>query len=178
MAGLYPIMMFALPAIALAIIHEAREDLKPKVRATFLTAAFACFFNRCDGADRVRLFIRGAVSFYCACHSLRFCDVDCICSGHPPRVLLRGRRDRLFNQPAPGEKRLAPHPDRSGIRNGLLRLVSLGDTPIPHPYTRPRGRLAAGRVGRDIPYRSPLILQALGERTTSRTLKPALPAFV
>jgi glucose-specific phosphotransferase system IIA component len=45
MAGLYPTMMFALPAIAFAIIHEAREDLKPKISATFITAAMACFFT-------------------------------------------------------------------------------------------------------------------------------------
>jgi PTS system D-glucosamine-specific IIC component len=45
MAGLYPIMMFALPAVAFAIIHEAREDLKPKVRATFLTAALTSFLT-------------------------------------------------------------------------------------------------------------------------------------
>ncbi len=43
MAGLFPIMMFALPGIALAIIHEAREDLKPKIKKTFLTAALVCF---------------------------------------------------------------------------------------------------------------------------------------
>ncbi|MFS0839467.1 glucose PTS transporter subunit IIA [Paenibacillus sp. 1P03SA] len=45
MAGLYPIMMFALPAIAFAIIHEAREDLKPHVRVTFLTAALTSFLT-------------------------------------------------------------------------------------------------------------------------------------
>jgi PTS system D-glucosamine-specific IIC component len=45
MAGLYPIMMFALPAVAFAIIHEAREDLKPKVKATFLTAALTSFLT-------------------------------------------------------------------------------------------------------------------------------------
>lgn len=45
MAGLYPIMMYALPAIALAIIHEAREDLQPKVKVTFITALLACFFT-------------------------------------------------------------------------------------------------------------------------------------
>ena len=45
MAGLYPIMMFALPAIAMAIIREAREDLQPKVKATFMTAALACFLT-------------------------------------------------------------------------------------------------------------------------------------
>ena len=45
MAGLYPTMMFALPAIAFAIIHEAREDLKPNIRKTFLTAALASFLT-------------------------------------------------------------------------------------------------------------------------------------
>ncbi|MET3210859.1 UNVERIFIED_CONTAM: glucose-specific phosphotransferase system IIA component [Paenibacillus sp. PvR008] len=45
MSGLFPIMMFAIPAIALAIIQEAREDLKPKVQKTFLTAALVCFFT-------------------------------------------------------------------------------------------------------------------------------------
>ncbi|MBO7744964.1 PTS transporter subunit EIIC [Paenibacillus sp. MWE-103] len=45
MAGLYPTMMFALPAIAFAIIHEAREDLKPKIRRTFLTAALSSFLT-------------------------------------------------------------------------------------------------------------------------------------
>ncbi|WP_238322716.1 PTS transporter subunit EIIC, partial [Gorillibacterium massiliense] len=45
MAGLYPIMMFALPASALAIIQEAREDLKPKIKKTFLIAALACFLT-------------------------------------------------------------------------------------------------------------------------------------
>ncbi|WP_341282309.1 glucose PTS transporter subunit IIA [Paenibacillus sp. FSL H8-0537] len=45
MAGMYPTMMFALPAIALAIIHEAREDLKPKIRKTFMYAALASFLT-------------------------------------------------------------------------------------------------------------------------------------
>ncbi|XEC96935.1 glucose PTS transporter subunit IIA [Paenibacillus tarimensis] len=45
MAGLYPTMMFALPAIAFAIIQEAREDLKPKIRKTFMSAALASFLT-------------------------------------------------------------------------------------------------------------------------------------
>lgn len=45
MAGLFPIMMFALPAIAFAIIQEAREDLKPKIRKTFVRAAAVCFLT-------------------------------------------------------------------------------------------------------------------------------------
>lgn len=45
MAGLFPIMMFALPAIAFAIIQEAREDLKPKVKKTFMRSALVCFLT-------------------------------------------------------------------------------------------------------------------------------------
>lgn len=45
MSGLYIVMMFALPAIAFAIIHEAREDLKPRVKSIFLTAAMASFLT-------------------------------------------------------------------------------------------------------------------------------------
>ncbi|WP_028545028.1 glucose PTS transporter subunit IIA [Paenibacillus taiwanensis] len=45
MAGLFPIMMFALPAVAMAIIHESREDLRPKVYKTFLSAAFLSMFT-------------------------------------------------------------------------------------------------------------------------------------
>jgi PTS system D-glucosamine-specific IIC component len=45
MAGLYPTMMFALPAIAYAIIHEAREDLQPKIRRQFRTAALTSFLT-------------------------------------------------------------------------------------------------------------------------------------
>ncbi|WEK52891.1 MAG: glucose PTS transporter subunit IIA [Candidatus Cohnella colombiensis] len=45
MAGLYPTMMFALPAIAFAIIHEAREDLKPKTSKQFRVAALSSFLT-------------------------------------------------------------------------------------------------------------------------------------
>ncbi|MBB6730257.1 glucose PTS transporter subunit IIA [Cohnella zeiphila] len=45
MAGLYPIIMFALPAIAFAIIHEAREDLKPKIGKQFRVAALTAFLT-------------------------------------------------------------------------------------------------------------------------------------
>ena len=50
MAGLFPIMMFALPAIAFAIIQEAREDLKPKVKKR-LCGPRSSVFDRGIGAD-------------------------------------------------------------------------------------------------------------------------------
>ena len=45
MAGLYPIMMFALPAIAFAIAAEAREDLQPTTRRQFRAAALTSFMT-------------------------------------------------------------------------------------------------------------------------------------
>ncbi|MDB4866042.1 MAG: glucose transporter subunit [Cohnella sp.] len=45
MAGLYPTIMFALPAVAFAIIHEAREDLKPKISKQLRIAALGSFLT-------------------------------------------------------------------------------------------------------------------------------------
>src|SRR5690606_28144216 len=45
MAGLYPIMMFALPAIAFAIAAEAREDMQPTTRRQFRAAALTSFMT-------------------------------------------------------------------------------------------------------------------------------------
>lgn len=44
-AGFFPIMMFGLPAGALAIYHQAREDQKARVGAILLAGAFASFFT-------------------------------------------------------------------------------------------------------------------------------------
>lgn len=44
MTGRFPIMMFGLPAIALAIIKEAKPENKKRVRGFMLSAAFTSFF--------------------------------------------------------------------------------------------------------------------------------------
>jgi glucose-specific phosphotransferase system IIA component len=41
MAGMYPLMMFAVPAIALAMIHEARKEARAHISKIFITAALA-----------------------------------------------------------------------------------------------------------------------------------------
>jgi glucose-specific phosphotransferase system IIA component len=43
MTGMYPITLFGLPAIAIAIIQESRSQFKLKVKTIFLTAALTCF---------------------------------------------------------------------------------------------------------------------------------------
>ncbi|GBF72586.1 hypothetical protein PA598K_00845 [Paenibacillus sp. 598K] len=45
MAGFFPIMMFGLPAIALAIVHSARRNRRKLVSAIFLSAAVASFLT-------------------------------------------------------------------------------------------------------------------------------------
>ena len=45
MAGFFPIMMFGLPAAALAMYHEALPSQKAKVGGIFLAAGIACFFT-------------------------------------------------------------------------------------------------------------------------------------
>ncbi len=44
-AGFFPIMMFGLPAGALAIIHNAKPENKESVKAIMLAGAFASFFT-------------------------------------------------------------------------------------------------------------------------------------
>lgn len=45
MTGKYPLMMFGLPAAALAMYHEAREDKKKLVAGIFFSAALASFLT-------------------------------------------------------------------------------------------------------------------------------------
>jgi PTS system D-glucosamine-specific IIC component len=45
MAGLYPMMMFALPAVAFAIIQEARKEERPRIRKSYLSAALTSFIT-------------------------------------------------------------------------------------------------------------------------------------
>ncbi|WP_020620890.1 PTS transporter subunit EIIC [Paenibacillus daejeonensis] len=45
MAGFFPIMMFALPAMALAIVHSAKRHRRKLISAIFLSAALASFLT-------------------------------------------------------------------------------------------------------------------------------------
>lgn len=45
MAGMYPLMMFAVPAIALAMIHEARKEARAHIGKIFLTAGLAALLT-------------------------------------------------------------------------------------------------------------------------------------
>ena len=59
MTGFFPIMMFALPAAALAIWHEAKPEHKKAVGGIMLSAALTLVPHRRDRAAGVRVHVRG-----------------------------------------------------------------------------------------------------------------------
>ncbi len=162
MAGLYPIMMFALPAIALAIIQEAREDLKPKVKATFLTAALACFLTGVtEPIEFAFLFVAPYLFIVHAVLSGLSMWIAYALNIHHGFSFSAGAIDFLINEHlSTNGWRLIP----IGIAYGLLYYFlfrwAIRRFQIPTPG-REEGSHLEEWAG-DIPYRAPLILQALG----------------
>lgn len=162
MAGLYPIMMFALPAIAFAIIDEAREDLQPKVKATFLTAALACFLTGVsEPIEFAFLFVApylflvhallSGISMWVAYHL----DI------HHGFSYSAGAIDFTINSHlAQNHILLIPLGLVYGLAYYFLFRWAIHRFQIPTPG-REDGSPLDDWAG-DIPYRSPLILQALG----------------
>ncbi|MCL6458658.1 MAG: glucose PTS transporter subunit IIA [Gorillibacterium sp.] len=171
MAGLYPIMMFALPAIAFAIIHEAREDLKPKVRKTFLTAALACFLTGVsEPIEFAFLFVSPYLFVIHAVLSGIAMAITYALGIHHGFSYSAGLIDFVINY----------HLSQRGwmlIPIGLLygffyyRLFSwaIRRFRIPTPG-REEGSQLEEWAG-DIPYRSPLILDALGGKNNIKTIE-------
>ncbi|MCZ8520252.1 MULTISPECIES: glucose PTS transporter subunit IIA [Paenibacillus] len=174
MAGLYPIMMFALPAIALAIIHEAREDLKPKIRATFLTAAFACFLTGVTEPIEFAflfvapyLFVGHAILSGLAMWIAYALDI------HHGFSYSAGAIDFLINlHLSKNGLLLIP----IGIAYGLVYYVlfrwAIRRFRLPTPG-REEGSQLEEWAG-DIPYRSPLILQALGGKENIKNIESCI----
>ncbi|TDF96552.1 glucose PTS transporter subunit IIA [Paenibacillus piri] len=174
MAGLYPIMMFALPAIALAIIHEAREDLKPKIRATFLTAALASFLTGVTEPIEFAflfvapyLFIGHAILSGLSMWIAYYLDI------HHGFSYSAGAIDFIINY----------HLSRNGwmllpigLGYGLLYYFlfrwAIRTFRIPTPG-REEGSPLEEWAG-DIPYRSPLILQALGGKENIKNIEACI----
>lgn len=162
MAGLYPITMFAIPAIAIAIIQEAREDLKPKIRITFLTAALASLLTGVsEPIEFAFLFVAPYLFVLHALLTGLSMWIAYVLNIHHGFAYSSGLIDYVINE------HLAT--------NGLL-LIPIGliyffvyyflfrfairRFKIPTPG-REEGSVLEDLAG-DIPYRSPLILQALG----------------
>jgi PTS system D-glucosamine-specific IIC component len=162
MAGLYPTMMFALPAIAFAIIHEAREDLKPKVRATFLTAALSSFLTGVtEPIEFAFLFVAPYLFVIHAILSGVSMWITYALDIHHGFAFSAGAIDFLLNNHlATNGWLLLPIGLAYGAGYYLLFRWAIRRFQIPTPG-REEGSALDDWAG-DIPYRAPLILQALG----------------
>jgi len=174
MAGLYPIMMFALPAIAFAIIHEAREDLKPKIRTLFLTAALSSFLTGVsEPIEFAFLFVAPYLFIVHALLSGLAMWIAYIFNIHAGFSYSAGMIDFIVNE------HLAKHGlwlIPIGIVYGLVYYFlfrwAIVRFRIPTPG-REEGSILEEWAG-DIPYRSPLILQALGGKNNIKTIEACI----
>ncbi|WP_274361585.1 glucose PTS transporter subunit IIA [Paenibacillus thermotolerans] len=162
MAGLYPIMMFALPAIAFAIIHEAREDLKPAVRATFLTAALSSFLTGVtEPIEFAFLFVAPYLFVVHAVLSGLSMWITYLLDIHHGFSFSAGAIDYIINfHLAKNGWMLIPIGLVYGFGYYFLFRWAIRKFQIPTPG-REEGSALDEWAG-DIPYRAPLILQALG----------------
>ncbi|WP_426447319.1 glucose PTS transporter subunit IIA [Paenibacillus sp. S-38] len=174
MAGLYPIMMFALPAIALAIIQEAREDLKPKIRTTFLTAAFACFLTGVtEPIEFAFLFVAPYLFVVHALLSGLAMWIAYALDIHHGFSYSAGAIDYLINlHLSKNGLLLLPIGMAYGlVYYGLFRWA-IRRFRLPTPG-REEGSQLEEWAG-DIPYRSPLILQALGGKENIKNIEACI----
>jgi glucose-specific phosphotransferase system IIA component len=173
MAGLYPIMMFALPAIAFAIIHEAREDLKPKVKATFLTAALASFLTGVtEPIEFAFLFVAPYLFFVHSILSGMAMWITYELDIHHGFSFSAGAIDFLINiYLARNEWLLIPIGLIYGlVYYGLFRwAIRRFQIPTPGREDGPLDELSG-----DIPHRAPLILEALGGKENIKKLEACI----
>lgn len=174
MAGLYPIMMFALPAIAIAIIQESREDLKPKIRATFLTAAFACFLTGVtEPIEFAFLFVAPYLFFIHALLSGLSMWIAYVLDIHHGFSYSAGAIDFLINlHLSKNGMLLIPIGIAYGVLYYVLFRFAIRRFRIPTPG-REEGSQLEEWAG-DIPYRSPLILQALGGKENIKNIEACI----
>jgi len=162
MAGLYPTMMFALPAIAFAIIQEAREDLKPKIRRTFLSAALASFLTGVtEPIEFAFLFVAPYLYVFHALLSGLIMWLTYELEIRHGFSFSAGAIDFLINEHlAANGLLLLPIGAATGIVYYMLFRWAIRRFRIPTPG-REEGSQLDEWAG-DIPYRAPLILQAIG----------------
>ncbi|WP_159887634.1 glucose PTS transporter subunit IIA [Paenibacillus puerhi] len=174
MAGLYPIMLFALPAIALAIIQEAREDLKPKIRKTFLTAAFACFLTGVtEPIEFAFLFVAPYLFMVHALLSGISMWIAYKLEIHHGFSYSAGAIDYLINlHLSTNGLLLIPIGLAYGVFYYVLFRWAIRTFRLPTPG-REEGSQLEEWAG-DIPYRSPLILEALGGKNNLKSLEACI----
>jgi glucose-specific phosphotransferase system IIA component len=174
MAGLYPIMMFALPAIAIAIIHEAREDLKPKVRTTFMTAALASLLTGVtEPIEFAFLFVAPYLFIVHAILSGLSMWIAYALDIHHGFSYSAGAIDFLINfHLSHNGWMLIPIGLAYGFVYYFLFRWAIRKFQIPTPG-REEGSQLEEWAG-DIPRRSPLILQALGGKNNIKSIEACI----
>lgn len=174
MAGLYPIVMFALPAVAVAIIQESREDLKPKIRRNFLTAALSSFLTGVtEPIEFAFLFVAPPLFFI---HSILSGAAMWICyelNIHHGFSHSAGAIDFVINRHlAANEWLLIPIGIVYAAVYYILFRWAIVKYQLPTPG-REEGSTLDEMAG-DIPYRSPLILQALGGKNNILSIEACI----
>ncbi|MBP1996495.1 glucose PTS transporter subunit IIA [Paenibacillus eucommiae] len=174
MAGLYPIMMFALPAIAFAIVHEAREDLKPKIKATFLVAALASFLTGVsEPIEFAFLFVAPYLFVVHAILSGVAMWISYELDIHHGFSYSAGAIDYVINEHlSHNGLLLLPIGVGFGLLYYFLFRWAIRRFRIPTPG-REEGSSLEEWAG-DIPYRSPLILQALGGKDNIKKIEACI----
>jgi PTS system D-glucosamine-specific IIC component len=174
MAGLYPIMMFALPAIAFAIIHEAREDLKQQIRITFLTAALTSFLTGVtEPIEFAFLFVAPYLFFVHALLSGTAMWLAYALNIHHGFSFSAGVIDYVINEHlATNGLLLIPIGLGYGLVYYVLFRFAIRKFRIPTPGREEGSQLEEWAW--DIPYRSPLILQALGGKGNIKKMEACI----
>ncbi|SEB43719.1 glucose PTS transporter subunit IIA [Paenibacillus sp. GP183] len=174
MAGLYPIMMFALPAIAFAIIHEAREDLKPKIKTIFLTAALSSFLTGVtEPIEFAFLFVAPYLFMIHALLSGAAMWIAYELGIHHGFSYSAGAIDFVINEHlSQNGFLLIPIGIGFGLLYYFLFRYAIRRFRIPTPG-REEGSQLEEWAG-DIPYRSPLILQALGGKDNIKQIEACI----
>jgi glucose-specific phosphotransferase system IIA component len=174
MAGLYPIMMFALPAIAFAIIQEAREDLKPKIKATFLIAALTSFLT--GVTEPIEFAFLFVAPYLFVIHAVLSGAAMWIAYGldiHHGFSYSAGAIDYVINEHlSHNGLYLLPIGIVFGLLYYFLFRYAIRRFRIPTPG-REEGSSLEEWAG-DIPYRSPLILQALGGKENIKKIEACI----
>ena len=174
MTGFFPIMMFALPAAAIAIWHEAKPENKKLVGGLMLSAALTAFLT---GVTEPLEFAFMFVAFpLYVLHALP--DRHLAGPGQRARdqgrVRLLGRTLRLRAQLEHRHQAGPVDPDRARLRSRLLRTVPVRDPQVEPAHARARGRGCSGQQP-DVPAgheRLTVLVAASRVVTPTRVLAP------
>lgn len=144
MTGFFPIMMFALPAACLAIVHCARPERRKVVGGMMFSLAATAFVTGVtEPIEFTFMFIAPALY---AIHAV-LTGVSMALTwalGMKDGFGFSMRRGRLLPQPRYRDQPVGSRAGRPLLRGGLLRDLPVRDHQVQHSYAGPRVRRGAG----------------------------------